>query len=72
MNPRIKRAEAMDGFCVKLLFDNGEQKMFDMTPYLDKGVFRELSDPAYFRTVRVNGGSIWLASRARLVSGHLI
>ena len=31
---------------------------FDKTPYLDKGVFRELAEPSYFRFVRVCGGSI--------------
>lgn len=58
MNPRVTAVEAMDGFCVHLSFANGEQKLFDMTPYLDKGVFRELTDPAYFKAVRVCGGSI--------------
>jgi hypothetical protein len=58
MNPRIKAAEAVDDYCVRLFFDNGEQKLFDMTPYLNKGVFRELADPVYFRSVRVSGGSI--------------
>jgi hypothetical protein len=58
MNPRVTAVEAMEGYNVKLFFANGEQKLFDMTPYLDKGVFRELAEAAYFRAVRVCGGSI--------------
>lgn len=31
-----------------------ETRLFDMTPYLDRGVFRELRDPAYFRQARLD------------------
>jgi hypothetical protein len=58
MNPRVTAVEPMDGYRVRLLFSSGEQKLFDMAPYLDKGVFRELATPAYFRSVRVCGGTI--------------
>ena len=58
MNPRVIAVEAIDGYSVRLSFTNGEQKLFDMTPYLDKGIFCELADPEYFRSVRVCGGSI--------------
>ena len=36
-----------------ITFDNRERREFDMEPYLDKGIFRELRNPALFRAVRV-------------------
>lgn len=40
------------------MFDNGEQKKFDVTPYLDKGIFRALRTPSMFASVQVVLGSI--------------
>ncbi|GHT02123.1 hypothetical protein AGMMS49525_05080 [Bacteroidia bacterium] len=41
-----------------LTFENGEQKLFDMKPYLDFGVFRALKDPSMFNSVRVCFSSV--------------
>jgi len=51
MNPKIEAVEPMDGACLRLRFENGEQRVFDVSPYLDKGIFRELAVPAYFQRV---------------------
>ncbi len=60
MTPRISSVEARPGHKLRVEFENGEGRLFDVTPYLDKGVFRELRDEAYFRRVRpVWGGVGW-------------
>ena len=60
MTPKITHVEARPGHNLRLVFENGEARLFDVTPYLDKGVFRELRDEAYFRRVRpVWGGVEW-------------
>lgn len=41
-----------------LTFENGEKKIFDMKPYLDQGIFKELKDERMFRSVRVSFDSI--------------
>ena len=51
MSPKIETVEPLEGTKLKLCFDNGEQRVFDVTPYLGKGVFSELAAPAYFRRV---------------------
>jgi len=38
--------------------------MFNMKPYLDKGIFRELKDEKVFRTVRVSFDSIEWSNQA--------
>jgi len=43
---------------LELSFNNGQTRVFDVGPYLDKGIFTELRDPTYFRSVRLAFGSI--------------
>jgi hypothetical protein len=45
---RVKSVEALDGFRLSILFSNGVRKVFDVTPYLSRGVFSRLRDPALF------------------------
>ena len=44
MNPRVKAVKPNLNYTITLLFTNGETKSFDVRPYLDKGIFRELKD----------------------------
>ncbi len=60
MTPKITQVEAWPGHRLRVGFENGEARLFDVTPYLDKGVFRQLRDEAYFQRVRtVWGGVEW-------------
>ncbi len=39
---------------------NGKEGGFDVSPWLDMGIFRELKDHDYFRQVRITfGGIAW-------------
>jgi hypothetical protein len=58
MNPRIAKVKATDNFNLVLTFTNGEVKIFDVKPYLDKGMFSELCDNNQFNSVRCVLGSI--------------
>ena len=58
MNPSLKAAEALDNYKLKVLFDNGEVKEFDVAPFLDKGIFVELKDAEYFSKVSVAFGAV--------------
>lgn len=40
-------------FCIDVTLRDGSHGVFDMTPYLDVGIFQELRDPAYFKRVDV-------------------
>ncbi len=46
------------GFELHLTFSNGERRRFDVRPYLDKGVIRELLDFSRFSQVRVVAGTV--------------
>jgi hypothetical protein len=50
----VKAVVPQDDYTLLLTFENDEQRIFDMKPYLDFGpVFRALKDPDMFKTVRV-------------------
>lgn len=58
MNPRVKAVKPISDYRLILTFENNEIKIFDVSPYLTKGVFRELTDLRLFNAVRPMLGSI--------------
>jgi len=58
MNPRVKDVDPNPDYTLTLTFQNGEVKIFDVKPYLHKGIFRELQDRSIFNSVRPFLGSI--------------
>ena len=58
MNPHIIRLAPQVDYHLLLEFDNGEKRLFDLTPWLDKGVSRALRDSPEFAQARVVDGSV--------------
>jgi Protein of unknown function (DUF2442) len=58
MNPHVVHLTLQAKHCLLLEFDNGETRLFDLTPWLDKGVFRALRDSAEFALACVVDGSV--------------
>ena len=58
MYPRVKDVKPNPDYTVILTFANGEVRVFDVKPYLDKGIFRELRDKSLFNSVKPFLGSI--------------
>ena len=58
MNPRVTEVKPSADYTLLLTFTNGEVKVFDVKPYLDIGIFRELKKKGYFNAVRPLLGSI--------------
>ena len=58
MNPRVKAVKPIPDYTLILLFTNGESRAFDVRPYLDKGIFRELKDLRNFNSVKPFLGSV--------------
>jgi len=56
----------LENYLLLLTFENNEKKIFDMKPYLDKGIFSELKDEKKFRSVRVSFDSIEWCNQADL------
>lgn len=58
MNPRVQSVVATGGHKLEISFSNGEVGVYDCTPLLDFGVFKELRDIGYFKRVRAEGGTV--------------
>lgn len=58
MNPRVKTTKPNPDYTLTLMFANDEVKIFDVKPYLNIGVFRELRDMRLFNSVKPFLGSI--------------
>ncbi len=58
MNPRVKNVAPNSNYKLYITFDNGEIKIFDVNPYLQIGIFKELKDKALFNSVKPFFGSI--------------
>mgnify|MGYP001586654023 CR=1 FL=1 len=58
MNPRVIKAIPNDDYSLRLTFSNGEIGVFDVSPYLEKGIFKELKEPSYFKSVKACMGTV--------------
>lgn len=53
MYPTVRSVIPCEDYLLSLTFDNGEQGILDMKPYLKFGVFKRLQQPNHFKQVRV-------------------
>ena len=66
MYPPVIEVKPMSGYLLQLTFENGEVRQFDMKPWLNTGIFRQLHDIQLFNTVRVSFDTIQWANEADL------
>lgn len=58
MNPYVKNLTPLPDYCLLLSFENGETRIFDAAPYLEKGVFQRIRHPGLFGLAKVVSGSV--------------
>ena len=54
----VKDVKALDNYFLLLKFENEEEKLFDVKPYLNIGKFKELKDKKLFKSVKICFDSI--------------
>lgn len=52
MHPSVQSVNPQDNYQLHITFDNGEQGILDMKPYLNFGVFTRIKDQQIFAQVR--------------------
>ena len=62
----VKSVKPLAGYKLLLKFENDEDKIFDVTPYLEIGKFSELKDISLFNSVSVSFDSIVWANHLDL------
>ncbi|MCX6029468.1 MAG: DUF2442 domain-containing protein [Chloroflexi bacterium] len=58
MNPYVKQVYPLTDYQLEIMFENGECRIFDVKPFLRRGVFVRLQNRAVFQAVRVVAGSV--------------
>ncbi len=58
MMPDVIAFEILTDYKIKVTLSNGKTGIFDVTPYLDRGIFTELKDYDYFKKARLEFGTI--------------
>jgi hypothetical protein len=54
----VKTVKPLPDYRIYVELENGQRGIFDLTPYLDRGIFSELKNPAYFRQVDIVYGAV--------------
>ncbi len=60
MNLQVAEVKVRPKHRLYVKFKNGRTKLFDMKPYLSKGIFKELKNESYLKKIRIiSGGVEW-------------
>ena len=54
----VTKVDAVSERCIHVELKNGKSGFFDLAPYWDKGVLRELQNPHYFKQVMISHGYV--------------
>ena len=54
----VVKVSAKLGYVLELEFENGEQRVFDMSPYMEKKPFHRLKESGVFFGARVDYGMV--------------
>ena len=58
MNPYVSTIPLPEDYRLEIVFENDEHRIFDVKPYLYRGVFVRLQNHSMFEAVRVVAGSV--------------
>jgi len=58
LSPRVILVKPLPDYKLYLTFENGEEKIFDVRPYIEGDWYGKLKQPEFFRTVHTDGHGI--------------
>jgi len=58
MTPDVKQVKVLPDFQIEALFEDGEARRFDLTPYLNYPMFAPLKEKAMFARAHVEYGVV--------------
>lgn len=58
LDPHVTSVRALDDYQLEVSFDNSERRIFDVKPFLSRGIFVRLRDRSLFQAARVVAGSV--------------
>lgn len=60
----VVKVKPLNDYKLELTFENDEVRVFDMKPYLEKGIYKELKDESKFKSVKVSFDSVEWCNKA--------
>ena len=67
LQPELLTVSPEEGYKLLLSYENGEKKIFDVSPYISGAWYGELKDLETFKKVRVSNHSVEWEGTARVV-----
>ena len=61
----------VEDYKIQVKFDNGEQKIFDVTPYIGGTLYGKLKDKHYFNNVKIIDGYVTWADEQDIAAHEL-
>ena len=58
LRPTAIKAVPEVNYIIRVYFDNGEKKLFDVKPYIKGSWYGRLKDENYFKSVRTDGFTV--------------
>ena len=58
LRPTAIEITPLTNYQLKIKFDNMEERIFDVTPYIKGSFYSHLKDEYYFKLARINGYSV--------------
>lgn len=55
---KVVNVSPLENYELLLEFNNGEKRIKDIKPYLDKGIFSKLKDKKFFEKVKISFGTV--------------
>lgn len=63
LQPRLTKVETVIPYSLRLFYETGEVRLFDVSPYIKGSWYGELSNTEYFNTVHLLPGGIGIEWR---------
>ncbi len=55
---KVEKVTPLSDYKLRLVFDQGEERMIDFSPYLDTGIYKNLKRKDKFEAARINYGTV--------------
>ncbi len=64
MTPKVVSVTAREDYTLEITFTDRSRKVFDVKPYLEYGIFRDLKRKDIFFSAKVEGGTVaWIGGQ---------
>lgn len=67
----VKNVQPQTDYTLLLTFAGGEKRLYNARPLLDKAIYAQLRNPAFFMSARADGGTVVWSDEVDIAPEHL-